>query len=46
MKITKIEKIHYENPIPVYDVVDVQPNHNFAIDSDGYMTIAHNCGFL
>ena len=46
MKITKIEPIHYEQEIPVYDVVDVQPNHNFAIETGNATCISHNCALM
>lgn len=46
MKITKIEPIHYEQEIPVYDVVNVQPNHNFAIETGNVTCISHNCAFM
>lgn len=46
MKISKIEPIHYEQEIPVYDVVDVQPNHNFAIKTGNAMCISHNCSLM
>ena len=44
MKIKKIEKIHHDIPIPVYDVMNVEPEHNFAIAlNDGNIGISHNC---
>lgn len=43
MKIKSIQKIKYDEPIPVYDVIDVQPNHNFAIVDNGTVMISHNC---
>lgn len=46
MKISKIEPIHYDTEIPVYDVVDVQPNHNFAIKTHNATCISHNCAFM
>lgn len=46
MKISKIEHIHYESPIDVYDVVDARPNHNFCIRVGQRRVISHNCGFL
>lgn len=44
--ITKIEHIHYDNPIPVYDVLNVQPSHNFAIQTGDLISYVHNCGML
>lgn len=43
MKIIKIESVHYDTEIPVYDVKDVQPNHNFAVAVDNALIISHNC---
>lgn len=43
MKIIKIEPVHYDTEIPVYDVKDVQPNHNFAVAVDNALIISHNC---
>lgn len=42
MKISKIEHIHYENPIPVYDVVCAEPLHNFVVQSNSQLVL-HNC---
>lgn len=42
MKIKSIQKIHHDKEIPVYDVVNVQPNHNFAVLSNSVL-ISHNC---
>ena len=43
MKIKSIEYITYDDPIPVYDVIDVKPSHNFILDSG---IVCHNCGFV
>lgn len=43
MKITKIEKIHYDTPIPVYDVVNAGELHNFVIHTEGSDLVSHNC---
>lgn len=43
MKIAKIEKVHYDSPIPVYDVVNAGDLHNFVIRTDGSDIVAHNC---
>ena len=43
MKISKIESVHYDAEIPVYDVKDVQPYHNFAVAADDTLIISHNC---
>lgn len=43
MKVTKVERIQYSNPIPVYDVIDVQPNHNFILVGNDCQLVSHNC---
>ena len=44
MKIKRIEKIHLETPVPVYDLTVANENHNFALAIDNGMSIyAHNC---
>jgi hypothetical protein len=42
-KIKSIHKIENDTPIPVFDVVNVQPNHNFAIVSGNSVIVSHNC---
>lgn len=46
MKIARIEHIHYAEEIPVYDVVNASPNHNFCIAGRSGIQVLHNCGFL
>lgn len=46
MKITKIEHIHYENPIPLYDVCNVEPFNNFLIAGESTDLVSHNCAFI
>lgn len=46
MKISKIEPAHYDTEIPVYDVKDVQPNHNFAVAVNNALIISHNCALM
>ena len=43
MKIKSIQRIQHTEPIPVYDVLDVQPNHNFVVVSESNLIISHNC---
>lgn len=45
MRIKRIEKIKYDNPIPVYDVVLATPNNNFLIKtmSKQQYIVSHNC---
>lgn len=46
MKISSIEVVHYDEPIPVYDVINANPYNNFLIKtsltSDEYI-VSHNC---
>jgi len=46
MKILAINKIHLENPVPVYDVVNAGPYHNFFIKTKTSKIVSHNCAFL
>lgn len=43
MKVSKIEKIHYDNPIPVYDVINAGELHNFVIHTENSDIVSHNC---
>ena len=43
MKISKIEKVHYDSPIPVYDVVNAGDLHNFVIRTNSSDIVSHNC---
>lgn len=48
MRIAKIESIHLDTPVPVYDVVNATPYHNFLIKtrSSKRYIISHNCGIM
>ena len=46
MKIHKIETIHHDNPIPVYDVINAGELHNFIIHTDNSDIVSHNCALL
>lgn len=43
MKVKKIDKIKYSDPIPVYDVVNAGELHNFIIDAGSSSIVSHNC---
>lgn len=45
MKIVSVEHIHHEAPIPVYDVVNAAPNHNFVIQGNSQI-VSHNCALM
>lgn len=46
MKIKSIKKIELDQEIPVYDVVDATPYHNFLIKTPTSSIVSHNCGLL
>lgn len=37
---------HYVDPIPVYDVIDVRPHHNFICSNGSIAIVAHNCAIM
>lgn len=44
MKIKKIERVHLDKPVPVYDLTVANKNHNFALAIDNGMSVyCHNC---
>ena len=43
MKISKIEHVHYDQAIPVYDVINAGELHNFVIHTDFSNIVSHNC---
>lgn len=45
MRITNIERVTLDTPMPVYDVVNATPYHNFLIkcNRSGYYIVSHNC---
>lgn len=46
IKIRAIHKVHYHEPIPVYDIQDVEYYHNFLIYGNSCNLVSHNCGFM
>lgn len=46
MKINRITKIQYDESIPVYDVVNAKPYHNFVVKTNDGEIVSHNCAFL
>lgn len=36
----------YQNSIPVYDVINVEPYHNFVVNTGKNFIISHNCGLI
>lgn len=43
VKPVKIECIEYKVAIPVYDVINAKPNHNFLIKCGNFNVVSHNC---
>lgn len=43
MKISKIDHIHYDEPVPVYDILEAQPNHNFLVKGETGNLVVSNC---
>ena len=46
MRVKRITKVELTEEIPVYDVLNAKPYHNFIIKSNSGGVVAHNCGFL
>lgn len=44
--ISNVTRVHYAEPVPVYDVINAKPNHNFLIKTQSSTIVSHNCGFL
>ena len=42
-KVRKTKIIRYKTPIPVYDVINAEPSHNFVIRGESTDFISHNC---
>lgn len=43
MKIKSVKRIILDEPIPVYDVMNCQPNNNFFIKTNTSNIVSHNC---
>lgn len=46
VRVNLTQKVPYSIPIPVYDVIDVQPNHNFIIVGSNCLLVSHNCALM
>lgn len=42
-KVAEVSTIYHDSPIAVYDVINVEPDHNFAILTNNTILISHNC---
>ena len=45
IKIKSINRVKLESAIPVYDVVDSKPYHNFLVKTNLKYIVSHNCSF-
>ena len=43
MRIVSIKRIELDEPVPVYDVINAAPNHNFYIQVGSREIVSHNC---
>lgn len=46
MKIKRIHEIKLDKPVPVYDVLNSEPYHNFLIKTNSGYVVSHNCAML
>ena len=44
--ITDIVCVEYTNPIKLYDVINVEPYHNFVVKTSTNAIISHNCAII
>lgn len=42
-RVKAIKHIHYDDPIPVYDIVNAEPYHNFIVHGNTQDVVMHNC---
>jgi hypothetical protein len=42
-KVVEVSTIYHDSPVAVYDVINVEPDHNFAILANNTILISHNC---
>ena len=42
-EVSHVSTLYYEYGVPVYDVVNVVPYHNFIVKSGDNLLVAHNC---
>ena len=45
IKIKSINRIKLESTIPMYDVINSNPYHNFLVKADSKYIVSHNCSF-
>lgn len=46
MKVSKVEIVHHDEPVPVYDVIEVQPYHNFVVKGKSCNLRLKNCAIM
>lgn len=43
MKVVKVEHIHHETAVPVYDIINAAPYHNFLLQGETTRFVSSNC---
>lgn len=46
VRVVNVECIHHDCPVPVYDVMEVQPYHNFLIHGNSFDFKLKNCAIM
>lgn len=46
MRVKSVTVVHHDEPVPVYDVVNVDRAHNFVVAGNRCNIVSHNCGFM
>lgn len=41
--IQRLRHCHFTTPVPVYDMINMNPNHNFIVKVGGHRIVSHNC---
>ncbi len=45
-KIKNVKSLKLDSPMAVYDVINVEPYHNFIIKTNDSMIVSHNCALM
>ena len=43
LKVERVSIIHHKDPVPVYDIINMLPNHNFVIVAGNSCIVSSNC---
>lgn len=46
MKVKRVSEVHYDSPVPVYDVINSVPYHNFLVKGKTCNFVSHNCALM